>query len=353
MDRKTKQFNYQKLYESTRVFIRALDKVIDVNQYPIESAELSNRRHRPVGLGIQGLADVFCLMGMRFGSKESKVVNRNIAETMYFAAMKESHALTRVLGPDGQPVGPYPSIDENGGAPIRHGIFQFDMWKDDFKNTSNPDGWKPDPVLGWDWEGLRADVMRDGVRNSLTTTAMPTASTSQILGNVESHEPYYGMIYVRGTKTGEFLQMCRPLVEELVKRGLWTVEAHPVTGKNYIPIKDRIIAEQGSIQNIKELPEDIREVFVGVMDIKLSDITDMARDRCVFTDQSISLNVHFKNKTNMMPSLLQYTMYAWKLGLKTLSYYTRTIQDLAALNFSGAKMKEIKEKETDCTMCSA
>lgn len=341
VDVENKSFNYQELFKATRVFLRALDRVIDVNAYPLESARKSNMLHRPVGLGVQGLADVFCLMGVRYGSDASKRINRDIAETMYFAAMTESHALAVQLGP-------YPSIDFNGGAPIRHGIFQFDMWKDDFKGTDNPDGWKPNPALGWDWESLRTKVMRDGVRNSLTIAPMPTASTSIVLGNVESFEPYYGMIYVRSTKSGEFYQMCRPLIEELIKRKIWVASVHPTTGKSYIPIKDRIMAEHGSIQNIEEIPQELKDVFVSVMDIKLKDITEMARDRGVFTDQSMSLNVHFRNKDNMTIDLLKYMLFAWRLGLKTISYYTRTIQDQAALNFTG---NSVKEKE--CLTCSA
>lgn len=338
------QFDYQALYRASRVFIRALDRVVDINHYPIESARRSNLRHRPLGLGVQGLADVFCLLRLRFGSEASKVVNRRIAETMYFAALTESHALTQVVrGPSGEITGPYPSIDENGGAPIRHGLFQFDLWKDDFKDTDTPDGWRPDPELGWDWEDLRTKVQRDGVRNSLLIAPMPTASTSIILGNVEAFEPYYGMIYVRSTKSGEFYQMCRPLVEELIQRGLWEVTTHPTTGKSYIPLKDKIMAEGGSIQNIAEIPDDLKEVFVCITDLKLKDLTEMARDRGVFTDQSMSLNVHFRNKDDLMPDLLKYMLFAWKLGLKTISYYTRTIQKLAALNFTGK----------DCVVCSA
>ena len=342
----SRTFNFTKLYESARIFTRALNRVVDINMYPIESARVSNMRHRPLGLGVQGLADVFCLMNIRFGSVESQKINRDIAETIYFAAMTESHAMAVESGP-------YPSIDENGGAPIRHGIFQFDLWKDDFANTSDPNGWQPNPKLGWDWADLRVKVMRDGVRNSLTTTAMPTASTSAIMGNTESFEPYYGMIFIRSTKAGEFVHMCRTLVEKLVARGLWSVEYNPDTEKSTIPLRDKIIANRGSIQSILEIPEDIRQVFVTIQDIKLQDLTLMARDRSVFTDQSISLNVHFKNKDNMMPSLLKYMTFAWKLGLKTISYYTRTIQASEALNFTGSAAKTALSKGDECTMCSA
>lgn len=347
--KETQTFDYRALHDATRVLIRALDRVIDINQYPLESARRSNMRHRPLGLGVQGLADVFCLTRMRFGSEESKVLNRRIAETMYFAAMTESHALAVAVDPlTAKPVGPYPSIDENGGAPIRHGIFQFDMWRDDFKDKSNPDGWKPDPVLGHDWETLRGQCMRDGVRNSLLIAPMPTASTSIILGNVESFEPYYGMIYVRSTKAGAFYQMCRPLVEDLKALGLWETAVHPTTGQSYIPMKEKIMAENGTIQNIGEIPDALKHIYVCVSDIKLKDLTEMARDRGVFTCQSMSLNTLFRNKDNMMEDMLAYMLFAEDLGLKTISYYTRTLQKQAALNFTGNSVKE-----TACLSCSA
>jgi ribonucleoside-diphosphate reductase alpha chain len=350
VNRETRTFDHTKLYQVCRVMIKALNKVIDRNYYPVEEARRSNMRHRPVGLGIQGLADVFLLMRIRYGSPESKQLNRDIAETMYFACMTESHALTQAIDPETkEPYGPYPSIDENGGAPVRHGIFQFDMWKEDFKDTDNPDGWKPNPDLGWDWDDLKAKVMADGVRNSLLVTQMPTASTAQILGNLESFEPYYGAMFVRRTKAGEFYQYCRPLIEDLVKLGLWKIEQHPDTKKPYIPMKEKIKEAKGSIQDIDEIPQELKDIYVTIQDISLKDLTIMARDRAIFTDQSMSLNIHFKNKDNMMPKLLQYDIFAWKLGLKTSSYYTRTIQDMAVLNFTGANIQETEE----CTSCSA
>jgi len=350
VDRETLTFDHQALYKTCRIMVRALNQVIDRNYYPVPEAERSNLRHRPVGLGIQGLADVFCYMRIRYGSPESQQLNRDIAETMYFAAMTESHAATQEIDPETKaPVGPYASIDENGGAPIRHGLFQFDLWADDFKNTDNPDGWKPNPALGWDWEGLRVKVMADGVRNSLLMAQMPTASTSQILGNLESFESYYGVMFVRRTKVGEFYQYCRPLIEDLVRLGLWRAEVHPETKKMYIPLKEKIKAANGSIQGLAEIPQELKDLYVTLQDISLKDFTTMARDRGVFTDQSMSLNVHFKNKNNMMPKLLKYDIYAWKLGLKTSSYYTRTIQDLAVLDFTGTHVKDTDE----CTSCGS
>lgn len=350
VDRNTKTFDYKKLYEICRVVVRSLDKVIDRNHYPIPEAKRSNMRHRPIGLGIQGLADVFIYMGLRYGSPESKLVNRRIAETMYFAAMTESHALTQVIDPETkQKVGPYSSIYNGDGSPISKGIFQFEMWKEDVQRSGEPEAWKPDPELGWDWESLRAKIKRDGVRNSLTTAPMPTASTSQILGNLESFEAYYGMLFVRRTKVGEFYQYCKPLIEELVKLGLWKIEIDPETKMPYIPMKEKIKTHMGSIQNIPEIPQELKDIFVAVADISLKDITLMARDRGIFTDQSMSLNVTFKNKDNLMPDMLRYDLFSWKLGLKTGCYYTRTLQKMVALNFTGTNVRE----EEACVPCGS
>jgi len=343
----TGEFDYVLLEESTRIFVKALNKVIDVNYYPVKEAENSNMRNRPIGLGVQGLADVFIKMRLPFTSDQAKIVNRNIAEVMYFGCMTESHALAVKEGY-------YPSMMKNGGAPISKGIFQFELWKQDFINTKNHDGWKPDEKLNLDWDGLRANILKPrpdgtptGVRNSLVICKMPTASTSCIMGNTECFEPYFGMIYVRRTKAGEFFQYCRPLIEDLVKLGLWKTEIHPATKKPYIPIKEKIKEAQGSIQNIPEIPDELKKLYVTVFDLKLKDLTIMARDRGLFTDQSESLNVYFKNTDNMMPKLLQYMVYAWELGLKTGSYYCRTLQQTEALDFSG-----MNNHEAECVSCS-
>lgn len=347
VDKKTGEFDYASLERSTRIFTKALNKVIDVNYYPVKEAENSNMWNRPIGLGVQGLADVFVKMRLPFTSDQAKSINRNIAEVMYFGAMSESHALAVKEGY-------YPSMLKNGGAPISKGIFQFELWKPDFVGTENPDGWKPDSKLNLDWEGLRANILKPrsdgtptGVRNSLVICKMPTASTSCIMGNTECFEPYFGMIYVRRTKAGEFFQYCRPLIEDLIRLGLWKTEIHPGTKKPYIPIKEKIKEAQGSIQNIPEIPEDLKKIYVTVFDLKLSDLTIMARDRAIFTDQSESLNVYFKNTDNMMPKLLQYLIFSWKLGLKTSSYYCRTLQQTEALNFSG-----MNNHEAECISCS-
>ena len=326
-------FDYKELYRVCRVMIRNLDRVIDRNYYPIPEAERSNKRHRPIGLGIQGLSNVFFKMMIPFDSPEAMLINKRIAETMYFAAITESHCLAVEFQP-------YSSIDDNGGAPIRKGIFQQDMWVD------TPE---PDPFLGWDWGDLRVKVMRDGVRNSLTNCGMPTASTSIIMGNNESHEVPFGLIFTRKTKVGEFVCCNRELVEVLIGLGLWSTEIHPETGKSYIPMKERIIANRGSIQNIPDIPDNIKMIFRTVMEIPLANMTLMARDRAYYTDQSISLNVHFQSTDDMMPKMTEYLCFAWKLGLKTGSYYTRTIQDTNALSLDDA----INQKVEVCETCSA
>lgn len=347
-------FNFQRLFEVCQVFLRALNRVIDVTSYPVPSAELSNKRHRPVGLGIQGLADVFILCRTGYGSPKSMQLNRDIAETMYFATMTASHALAVRDGP-------YPSMRENGGAPISHGIFQNDMWAAD-----TPDN-KPNPALGWDWEDLRAKVKRDGVRNSLTTAQMPTASTSQILDNPEMFEPYFGMMYVRRTKVGEFVQYCPHFIREMTKLGLWKKRIHPETRKIYIPLKELLKEHRGNIQKIPMIPQHIKDIYRTVYDVPLRTLTLMARDRGLWVDQSQSYNVYLRNRENMMIGMVQYMVFAHKLGLKTISYYTRTQQKVRHLDFSRVNEEAtqlrvvrddageiiVDESEDVCVSCSA
>lgn len=347
------KFNHQQLYEDCRLMIKSLNRVIDRNFYPLESCRRSNMRHRPVGLGVQGLADVFIKMRMRFGGPQSKALNRDIAETMAFASWTESHAMTQevVDAKTGAKRGHYPSMKENGGAPISHGQFHFDLWGEWCESQGNTDRsiWQPNPALGWDWEGLRLKVQTDGVANSQTQARMPTASTSQIMGNMESFEPYFGMMFRRNTKVGEFTLMCKYLVQDLVKAGLWKTVIHPDTKKPYIPLKEKIKANQGSIQNIPEIPQELKDIYVTVLDVKLKDLTLMARDTAVFTDQSMSLNVYFQNSDNMMAKLLKYELFATKLGLKTVMYYMRTVQDSQTLDFNNTQ----KLQDQDCAVCSA
>lgn len=347
------KFNHQQLYEDCRLMIKSLNRVIDRNFYPLESCRRSNLRHRPVGLGVQGLADVFIKMRMRFGGPASKVLNRDIAETMAFASWTESHALTQevVDVKTGAKRGHYPSMKENGGAPIAHGKFHFDLWGEWCESQGETDRtiWEPNPALGWDWEGLRSRIMQDGVVNSQTQARMPTASTSQIMGNMECFEPYFGMLFRRNTKVGEFILTCKYLVQDLVKAGLWKTVIHPETNKPYIPMKEKLKANKGSIQNITEIPQELRDIYVTVLDVKLKDLTLMARDTAVFTDQSMSLNVYFANSDNMMSKLLNYDLFATKLGLKTVMYYMRTVQDSKLLDFNNTQ----KLEDEECAVCSA
>jgi ribonucleoside-diphosphate reductase alpha chain len=317
-------FDYAELARVARVMVRNLDRVIDRTFYPVPEAGVSNRRHRPIGLGIQGLANVFSDLGLAFGSPESRVINRRIAETIYYAAVVESHALAVEKGA-------YPSIDEGGGAPIRHGIFQQDLW------DAPP---APDPLLAYDWEGLRGRVRRDGVRNSLLVAHMPTASTSQILGNTESFEPFYSNMFARKTKAGEFFCYNRALVRDLQACGLW---GRPCNG---VDVLHDLVRHQGSVQNIQYIPQHIRDAHLTLLDIPLDTLTQMARDRAVYVDQSASLNVHHRNGDNMMVPMTEYICTAWKLGLKTACYYTRTIQAVDAIDFTGGGADV-------CTVCSA
>lgn len=282
------EFDFKKLYQVTKVAIKNLNKVIDENFYPVPQAKASNMKHRPVGLGIQGLADTFVLLKMPFESKEAQQLNKDIFETMYFAALTASCELA-------QKDGPYKSY---ANSPVSKGILQFDMW-----NVK--------PSNRWDWPALRADIAKHGIRNSLLIAPMPTASTSQILGNNECFEPYSSNIYVRRTLAGEFVCITRRLMLDLIERKLWSNE-----------LKDKIIANNGSVQNIKEIPADLQELYKTVWEIKIKTLIDMAADRGAFIDQSQSFNVHMKDPTAQKLTSMHF--YGWRKGLKTGSYYIRT-----------------------------
>jgi ribonucleoside-diphosphate reductase alpha chain len=329
-------FDCEKLYSVSRTMTRALNRVIDVNYYVIPEARLSNMRHRPIGLGLQGLGTLFLKMRIGFDSPQARETNLKIAETMYFGALTESHDLAVKYGS-------YPSIDENGGAPIKSGIFQQDMWK----NAK-----APNKDLNWNWEGLREDVKIDGVRNSLCITHMPTASTSNILGNTECFEPPFTFLFTRKTKHGEFLVLNNELVTELTELGLWKTIVDPITGKESNPMRDRLIKEDGSIQNIPGIPKHVKDIFRTVWEIPLGNLTDMLVDRSQYIDQSSSVNVHYKNSDDMMPKMTQYLCYAWKKGLKTASYYTRTRQQKMVITEQSTKRTPVCTDDI-CTSCSA
>lgn len=281
-------YDFDKLYEVARVLTRNLNKVIDKNYYPIEQAKNSNLRHRPVGIGVQGLADAFILMRYPFDSEEAKALNKAIFETIYFAAMSESCQLAKEEGP-------YASYE---GSPISKGIFQFDMWG-------------VQPSSRWDWETLRQEILKNGVRNSLLVAPMPTASTSQILGNNECFEPYTSNIYTRRTISGEYIVVNRHLLQDLIKLGLWDEE-----------MREMLIAANGSVQNIEGLPQEIKDLYKTAYEIKQRDIIDMAADRGAFICQSQSLNLFVESPN--YAKLTSMHFHAWRSGLKTGMYYLRS-----------------------------
>eukprot|EP00026_Physarum_polycephalum_P002324 Phypoly_transcript_02330.p1 GENE.Phypoly_transcript_02330~~Phypoly_transcript_02330.p1 ORF type:complete len:815 (+),score=129.17 Phypoly_transcript_02330:68-2512(+) len=293
-------FNHQKLFEITKVITRNLNKIIDGNYYPVPEARNSNMRHRPIGLGIQGLADVFIALRLPFESPEARKLNAEMMETIYFAAVSASNELA-------QKDGPYSSFK---GSPASKGIFQFDMW-----------GVTPSSRLGWDWESLRNSVVTHGLRNSLLCAPMPTASTSQILGNNECFEPYTSNIYTRRVLAGEFTIVNKQLLTDLMQLGLWTPE-----------IRNRIIADNGSIQNVDEIPDDLKDIYKTVWEIKQRALIDMAADRGAFIDQSQSFNVFIGQPS--FPVLTSMHFYAWKKGLKTGMYYLRTQPAAKAIAFT-------------------
>lgn len=298
VDAETGNFDHQKLFEVTYTATKNLNKIIDRNYYPVPEARNSNLRHRPIGLGVQGLADVFIMLRLSFESEEARKVNREIFETIYYAAMTASKDLAKVEGP-------YETYE---GSPISKGIFQFDMWG-------------VTPSNRWEWEILRDEVKQHGVRNSLLLAPMPTASTSQILGNNECFEPYTSNIYTRRVLSGEFVVVNKHLLKDLVKLGLWNDN-----------LKNKIIASNGSIQNIDEIPQNIKEIYKTVWEIKQRSIIDMSADRGAYICQSQSLNLFIQDAN--FAKLSSAHFYAWKKGLKTGMYYLRTKAATDAIKFT-------------------
>ena len=308
VDVENKTFDYEKLHEVTKTVTKNLNRVIDRNFYPVETARKSNMRHRPIGLGVQGLADVFILCRLAFDSDEAKEINARIFETMYHAALEASSELAEVHG----------SYETFEGSPASQGVLQFDMWEGDTK-------------LHYDWDALKERVKTKGLRNSLLMAPMPTASTAQILGNNECFEPYTTNIYLRRTLAGEFVVVNKHLVDDLKKIGLWSKE-----------MKDLMVKAGGSIQTIVDIPEDIKKLYRTVWEIKMKDVIDMAADRGRFIDQSQSMNLFMESPT--MSKLSSMHMYAWKQGLKTGMYYLRSKAKARPIQFS---------LEPDCVACSA
>ena len=270
-----------------------------MNYYPVIEAQNSNFRHRPIGLGVQGLADAFILMGLPFESEGAAQLNAEIFETIYFAAMQSSVDLAKKEG----------HYESFPGSPLSKGMFQFDFWE------------SPRLSGRWNWDTLRKEVMEFGARNSLLLAPMPTASTSQILGNNECFEPYTSNVYSRGVLSGEFAIVNKHLLNELVRLDLWNDD-----------MKNRILASNGSVQHLEEIPEEIREVYKTAWEIKQKSILDMAADRGAFICQSQSMNVFMAEPTFSKLSSMHF--YAWKKGLKTGMYYLRTKPAVNAIQFT-------------------
>ncbi|SCU89459.1 LAFA_0E18206g1_1 [Lachancea sp. 'fantastica'] len=295
-------FDFKKLHDVVQVVTKNLDSVIDVCDYPVNDAEYSNKKNRPLAIGVQGLADVFYMMRLPYDSQTARILNRQIFETMYHAAIEMSIDLSRENGS-------YPSFE---GSPVSHGLFQFDMWglneeKYDFLYT--------------DWEYLKGQVRKYGIRNSLLIGPMPTASTSQILGFVESFEPLTSNIYNRRVLSGEFTIINKFMVEDFRHLGVWDEK-----------LKNRIIADEGSIQNIEGVPQEMKDLYRTVWELPQRALIDLSADRAPFIDQSQSLNLYLKEPT--MGKLTSMHFYAWKKGLKTGMYYLRTQAASGAIKFS-------------------
>ncbi|KAK4226471.1 ribonucleoside-diphosphate reductase large chain [Podospora fimiseda] len=309
------KYDFQKLHEVVQVVVRNLNRIIDVNHYPVPEAWNSNSRHRPIGLGVQGLADAFLALRMPFESPEARELNKQIFETIYHAALTASCQLAKEEGP-------YSTYE---GSPVSQGILQYDMW-----NVT--------PSDLWDWESLKAKIKEHGVRNSLLLAPMPTASTSQILGNNECFEPYTSNIYQRRVLAGEF-QVVNPwLLKDLVELGLWSDN-----------MKNRIIAEGGSIQNIPNIPADLKALYKTVWEISQRTIVQMAADRGAFIDQSQSLNIHMREPTMGKITSMHFT--GWKLGLKTGMYYLRTQAAAAPIQFT-VDQEALKVQDTNVSKVS-
>ncbi|XP_069615690.1 ribonucleoside-diphosphate reductase large subunit [Ranitomeya imitator] len=323
-------YDFKKLADVTKVVVRNLNKIIDINFYPVPEAEYSNKRHRPIGIGVQGLADAFILMRYPFESPEAQLLNKQIFETIYYAALESSCELAREFG----------SYDTYSGSPVSKGVLQYDMWD-------------VTPTDLWDWKALKETIAKHGVRNSLLLAPMPTASTAQILGNNESIEPYTSNIYTRRVLSGEFQIVNPHLLKDLTERGLWNEE-----------MKNQIISCNGSIQSIPEIPDDLKELYKTVWEISQKTVILMAADRGAFIDQSQSLNIHVAEPN--YGKLTSMHFYGWKQGLKTGMYYLRTRPAANPIQFTlnkeklkekgglvnGAETTEEKERNKAAMVCS-
>jgi ribonucleoside-diphosphate reductase alpha chain len=352
IDKKNKTFDHQKLYDTTYQVTYNLNRVIDVNYYPTKETKLSNFRHRPIGIGIQGLADTFAILGLAFESDEAKQLNKEIHETMYFAALTASKDIAKsvrkeLIEKSDKSV----ELESTAGAyetfknsPASKGILQFDMWESSENELSGR----------WDWDKLKKDIIKYGIRNSLLMCSMPTASTSQILGNNECIEPYTSNVYKRNTLSGEYIIVNKHLIKELINLNLWNDK-----------MRIKILEANGSIQNINEIPQHLKELFKTVWEMKLSNLIDMSRDRGLFICQTQSFNI-FMPDVNVA-KLNKALFYAWKKGLKTGMYYLRSQAKAEARKSLGidttSEMVNIDTLESDlacsldnpenCEVCSA
>ena len=327
-NKKNKEYDYNALYQTAKLATKNLDEVIDINFYPTNKTETSNSKHRPIGLGIQGLADVFFELEIGYDSDEAKEINKLIFETIYFGALEASNELAKDKG----------AYSTFKGSPLSEGKFQFDMWDS-----------KPSNM--WDWDTLKEKIKKDGVRNSLTTACMPTASTGIILGNTETFQIQTSNIYKRQTLSGEFLLVNRHLVKALSKRNLWNKE-----------MRDKIILENGSVQNISNFPENLKETYKTVWETSQKSVIDMAADRAPFIDQTQSMNLWLSSPT--FGKVNSMHMYAWKKGLKTGMYYLRSRSAVDAVKVTVSSEKVAKDdfiksqivdnnEPEECLTCSA
>ena len=299
VDEEKGMFDHQLLYDVTYHATGNLNRVIDVNYYPVEEARNSNMRHRPIGLGVQGLADTFAMLGLSFESPEAKVLNKEIFETLYFASCTASKDAAIAEGA-------YSTFE---GSPASEGLLQFDLW--DMNEHSGR----------WDWDSLKSEIVDNGMRNSLLLAPMPTASTSQILGNNECFEAFTSNLYVRRTLSGEFIVPNRHLIKDLIKLGIWSLE-----------MKDEILRHKGSIQDIEGIPHNIKELYKTTWEIKQKHVIDMAADRGAYIDQSQSMNIHMMDANAAKVTSMHF--YGWKKGLKTGMYYLRTKAAVDAIQFT-------------------
>jgi ribonucleotide reductase alpha subunit len=317
-------FDHAALHKVAKLVTRNLNKIIDINQYPLDGARKSNMSHRPIGIGVSGLADAFLRLGLPFTSDAAKSLNKAIFETIYHASLEASTELAKEQGP----------YESYKGSPISKGQFQFNLWginEGDLPSVQRSYNatWggiqQAYPAAaqkrGYDWEGLRAKIQKNGVRNSLLVAPMPTASTSQILGVNECFEPFVSNLYLRRVKAGEFIMANPHLLQDLTDRGLWNPS-----------VRNQLMRDGGSVSNISCIPDRLKELYKTVWELKMKDIIDMAADRGIFIDQSQSLNLFISDPT--VDKLTAMHFYSWKKGLKTGMYYLRTRPAVNAIQYT-------------------